>query len=203
MPTTVQQLFNYFDIKNFQQVKWGRTFNEKNQGVYIVSTSENPKENFGICDLPNFEDEQINHWINKVSRFHVDNEPATLTNVKNRLKDFWLPDENILYIGKAPNRKLGSGVSKRVNEYFRTKIGNGSPHSGGQWIKTLKDLYTFTVYYGLCDKPDEIENKMLEFFMHNVSKKSKEKLYDRNMPIPFANIKFKGNKTHGLKNQRL
>ncbi len=203
MPTTVQQLFDNFNIKDIQQVKWGTNFNEKSQGIYIVSTSRNPKENIEICDLPKFEDEQIILWINKVSGFKVDNKPATLTNVKNRLKDFWLPDENILYIGKAPNRKRGSGISKRVNEYYQTIIGNGSPHSGGQWIKTLKNLNTFTVHYGLCDKPDEIEDRMLELFMQNVSEESKKKLYDRNKPIPFANIKFKGNKIHGLKNQRL
>ncbi|MDP3441502.1 MAG: hypothetical protein Q8T08_01465, partial [Ignavibacteria bacterium] len=59
MPTTVQQLFDNFNIKDIQQVKWGTNFNEKNQGIYIVSTSRNPQKDIEICDLPNFEDEQI------------------------------------------------------------------------------------------------------------------------------------------------
>ena len=203
MPTTVQQLFNKFDILDFKKVKWGTTFNENRQGVYVVSTSSNPNEHLGISDNTNFDEEQIILWINKLTDFQVDNKPATSTNVKNRLRDFWLPDESILYIGKAPTRKSGSGISKRVREYFSTIIGDGSPHSGGQWIKTLKDLNTFTVYYGVCDRPNEIEHKMLDFFMQNVSKTTLERLYDKQMPIPFANIKFTGNKNHGFKNQRL
>lgn len=126
-----------------------------------------------------------------------------MTNVKKRLTEFWFPDESIIYIGKAPTRKKESGISKRVSEYFSTIIGNGGPHSGEQWVKTLKDLNTLTVYYGACDKPGEIEHNMLDFYMSNVSKTTLEKLYDKQLPIPFANIKFTGNKNHGLKNQRL
>ena len=201
--TTVRHLFNKFDILDFHQVKWGTIFNEKRQGVYVVSTSNNPDKHLGITDSPNFEDQQIKLWIGKLSNFQVDGNPATLTNKKNRLADFWFPDESILYIGKAPTRKSESGISKRVSEYFTTIIGNGGPHSGGQWIKALKDLNTFTVYYAACDKPGEVEHKMLEFFMSNVSTKTLANLYDKQLPIPFANIKFTGNKNHGLKNQRL
>ena len=201
--TTVRQLFNKFDISDFHQVNWGTAFNEKKQGVYVVSTSNNPDKHLGITDRPNFDNQQIKLWIGKLSNFQVDGNLATLTNIKNRLADFWFPDESILYIGKAPTRKSESGISKRVSEYFTTIIGNGGPHSGGQWIKALKDLNTFTVYYAACDKPGEVEHKMLEFFMSKVSTTTLANLYDKQLPIPFANIKFKGNKKHGLKNQRL
>ena len=201
--TTVRQLFDKFDLIDFKQVKWGTKFNETKQGVYVVSTSSNPDKHLGITDRPNFDDEQVRLWLNKLSDFQVDGVPATLTNLKYRLTKFWFSDESILYIGKAPTRKNKSGVSKRVIEYFTTGIGDGGPHSGGQWIKVLKDLNTFTVYYAPCDKPAEIEHKMLDFFMGNVSKTTLINLYDKQLPIPFANIKFTGNKNHGLKNQRL
>ena len=126
-----------------------------------------------------------------------------MTNVKNRLAEFWLPDESILYIGKASTRKNGSGISKRIREYFSTTIGDGGPHSGGQWVKSLANLNTLTVYYGVCDDPNEIEVQMLQFFMCNVSKTTLEGLYDKRLPIPFANIKVTRNKSHGFKNQRL
>lgn len=204
MPTTtVRKLFNKFDILDFQQVKWGTKFYEKKQGVYVVSTSNNPDKHLGLSDRPNFDDQQINLWISKLKDFQVDGNRATLINVKKRLTDFWFPDESILYIGKAPTRKSEGGISKRVSEYFSTIIGNGGPHSGGQWVKVLKGLNTFTVYYGTGDRPGEIEHKMLEFFISNVSETTLAKLYDKQLPIPFANIKFTGNKNHGLKNQRL
>jgi hypothetical protein len=203
MPTSVRQLFNKFGIIDFQQVRWGTIFSEKRQGIYVVSTSNNPDKYLGITDQPNFDNQQINLWISKLPDFQIDGLPATLTNIKNRLAEFWFPDESILYIGKAPTRKSKSGISKRVSEYFSTIIGNRGPHSGGQWIKTLKDIDTFTVYYSICDKPEDIEHRMLDFFMINVSKTTLLNLYDKKLPIPFANIKFTGNKNHGLKSQRL
>ena len=203
MATTVRQLFNNVDILDFNQVKWGTLFKENKEGVYVVATSENPDKHLGISDLPNFDDQLINLWISKLPNFQIDGTTATLTTLKKRLTDFWFPDESVLYIGKAPTRKNGSGISKRVTEYFSTCIGDGGPHSGGQWIKVLKDLNTFTVYYGACDKPSVVENQMLNFFKSNVSKTSLANLYDKILPIPFANINITGNKNHGLKNQRL
>lgn len=203
MPTTIRQLFNQFDIFDFEQVKWGATFYENKEGVYVVSTSNNPDKNLGISDKPNFDDQQIKLWLSKLPNFQVDGVPATIENLKNRLIEFWFPDESILYIGKAPKRKSDSGISKRVTEYFTTIIGDGGPHSGGQWIKALKALNNYTVYYGACIKPADIEKEMMAFFMDNVSETTLTKLYDKNLPIPFANIKFTGNKKHGLKNQRL
>lgn len=186
----------------FNKLSGEQHFRKRNK-VYVVSTSKNPDKHLGISDQPNFDDQQINIWISNLADFQVDGIPATLTNVKKRLTDFWFPDESILYIGKVPTRNNESGISKRVGEYFSTIIGNGGPHSGGQWVKALKDLNTFTVYYGACNKPGEIEHKMLNFFMNNVSKMTLAKLHDKQLPIPFANIKFTGNKNHGLKNQRL
>ena len=203
MATTVRQLLNHFNLLDFEKVKWGTIFNELKQGVYVAATSDNPDQHLGKTDKPNFDDQQIKLWLSKVRDFEIDGIAATLTNLKNRLTDFWLPDESILYIGKAPTRKIESGISKRVSEYFSTIIGNGGPHSGGQWIKVLKDLNNFTIYYAACDNPGVVEHKMLEYFMTNVSKQTLVKLYDKELPLPFANIKFTGNKKHGLKNQRL
>jgi len=203
MPTTIRQLFHKFDIKNFHHVKWATKFDEINEGIYVVCTSNYPDRHLGTTNMPVFDDRQINLCISTSINFQVDGLPATLENIKNRLAEFWLPDESILYIGKAPKRLSGSGISRRVSEYFSTAIGNGGPHSGGQWIKTLKGINTFSVYYGVCQKSADIENKMLRFFMSNVSKDSLSILYDKNLPLPFANIKYTGNKKHGLQNQRL
>jgi hypothetical protein len=203
MATTVKQIFNKFGIHEFKKVKWGTTFNELKQGIYIVSTSDNPNLHLGICQTPQVNQNQINLWISKLPNFLIDNVQVDSKSLINRLNSFWLPDESILYIGKAPSRKDGNGISNRVIEYFNTIIGNGGPHSGGQWIKILKQLDSFTVYYAECNDPADVENRMLEFFMKNVSEETKSLLFDKNLPLPFANIKFKGNKKHGIRNQRL
>ena len=138
MAITVRQLFNEFNILDFKKVKWGEIFNEKRQGVYVVFSSNDPDKHLGITENPLFDDKQINLWISKLPNFQIDGFPADPSVLKNRLKSFWLPDESILYIGKAPTRKNGTGISKRVMEYFSTIIGDGGPHSGGQWIKVLR-----------------------------------------------------------------
>jgi hypothetical protein len=203
MATTVQQLFDKFEIQKINKISWGTAFSENEQGIYIVSTSTNPDKHLSLTNQPEFDDGQIKLWLDKLPNFLVDQVKANPTILKSRLAQFWLPDESILYIGKAPKRKNGSGISKRVMEYFSTIIGDGGPHSGGQWIKPLKALNTYYVYYGTCDNPAVVELQMLEYFMSNVSKLTLSNLFDKELPIPFANIKFQGNKNHGLKNQRL
>lgn len=162
-----------------------------------------PDKHLGVSDMAHFNNKEIEHWIKLVPKFTVNGAKATLLNVKEHLNDFWCPDESILYIGKAPTRGNGDGISQRVKEYYSTAIGRRSPHSGGQWIKTLHDLNSSTVYYGKCQNPSETELKMLECFMSNVSINTLSKIYDKKLPVPFANIKYRGNKSHKFKNQRL
>lgn len=202
MPTTVKELLKAFNIPIIFKVKWGEHFFEVRQGIYVVSLSDEPSKHKGIKDKIAFDDTQINNWIKKLPNFLIDGQPATAHSLKARLSEFWLADESILYIGKAPKRSNGKGLSNRVQEYYKTIIGSRSPHSGGQWIKVLKDLNEVFVYCGLCDDPSYTEERMLKHFMDNVSDVSLSKLYDKNFPLPFANIRFKGNKKHGLKNQR-
>ncbi|MCH7974752.1 MAG: hypothetical protein IH949_12880 [Bacteroidetes bacterium] len=205
MPNLVSDLFNENGIKSFSKARWNEKIDSQNEGIYIISLSSDPNQNIGISVSPNFSDLQIQQWINKVPNFLIDEKKPTLDLVKNRLLEFWLHDENILYIGKAPRRSNNKGVGNRVSEYYRTILGNGSPHSGGQWIKTLANLKDAYVYYGFTKNPTEIEFNMLTNFMSNVNETTKEKLRDTDLPLPFANIRYKTgvDKNHGMKNQRL
>lgn len=205
MTTTIQRLFNHFNLKEYHRICWATRFAERRQGIYIVSTSDQADRHNGISKEPQLSNTIILKWIEKLPNFRLDNVVPTLQTLKLRLSEFWLPDESILYIGKAPTRKNGSGISKRVTEYFDTVIGDGRPHSGGQWIKALSNLSSLFVYYAPCDKPTEMEERMLEFFMNNVSPKTLGQLKDKDLPLPFANLRYKPSidKKHGLKNQRL
>lgn len=205
MPNLVSDLFKENGIKTFSKVKWDEKIDSQNDGIYVISLSSDPNQNFGLSDSPNFSDLKIKQWLDNVPNFQIDDKKPNLEIVKNRLLEFWQPDENILYIGKAPRRSNNKGVGNRVSEYYRTILGNGSPHSGGQWIKTLANLKDAYVYYGFTKNPMEIEFNMLTNFMSNVSETTKEKLRDSVLPLPFANIRYKTrvDKNHGMKNQRL
>jgi len=212
MNTTVSDLFRASGISDFDSAKWDQPVKTEREGVYIVSTSDDPNQNLRTINTPEFADQILNLWIRKLldckkPKFTLDQCEPTIANVKKRLSTFWLPDENIIYIGKAPRRKNESTLGplgKRIKEYYDHEIGNHGNHSGGQWIKTLKNLNSFFVYYGEVDDPGSIEQEMLKQFMSNVSQQTLHLLRDKKLPLPFANIRFRGrDKNHGFKCQKL
>ena len=147
MPTTVQALFESNEITKTFVTNWNSNIRTEASGVYIVSVSEDPnwlpREPLTIT----LNEKTLGQWIKTVTGFSIDNNPATIPALTSRLEEFWLPDESILYIGKAPKRAKGTGLRTRVGEYYRTQIGASSPHSGGQWIQTLNDLDDYYVHY--------------------------------------------------------
>jgi hypothetical protein len=205
MPTTVKELFDKFQVQELNMIHWGTEISEPRQGIYIVSMSISPENNLVTMPEPSFNEDAIQLWINRVSAFTIDGVKPNPTSLKKRLTEFWLPYESILYIGKASQRMNGKGLGKRISEYYKTIIGDGHPHSGGQWIKTLENLALTYVYYGINDAPVKCERQMPEHFMAKVSQETKNALRDKTLPLPFANIRYKPrvDKKHGMKNQRL
>jgi hypothetical protein len=134
-------------------------------------------------------------WIENVPTLKLDGARPTPEMLTERLSQFWLPDETILYLGKA-----GTSLRKRVGDYHRTPLGAPRPHAGGHWIKTLSLLDRLNVFYALSSNPETDEDKMLGTFVKNVSSQTKSLLQDPELPIPFANLEFpKGrSKNHGI-----
>jgi hypothetical protein len=116
------------------------------------------------------------------------------------MSEFWLPDENILYFGKAPKRSYRKGVGNRVGEYYKTDYGEAKPHAGGHWLKALKNLNELFVYYVETENCGEIEINMLSYFCENVSDGTRSQLRDKKLSLPFANLELKKGqrKNHGL-----
>lgn len=208
MPTTVKLLVEKVNLQpdKIQKVKWNTSITSKKEGVYIVSTSDSAETKECIEECPISMD-ILKGWIKKLSGFELDGELTFDANaISKRLSQFWLPDENILYIGKAPLRKGGKGgIGNRVQEYYETPAGDRSPHAGGHWIKALEKLDEFNVYYVECNNSASIEAKMLEEFAKGVSERSKEQLPDKETILPFANLEDgnKKRKKHGLGHMKL
>ncbi|WKZ70018.1 MAG: hypothetical protein QY331_01965 [Melioribacteraceae bacterium] len=203
MPTILNDLFEKFHVKKQNRVKWGEEISSQNESVYIISLSDEPSKNNGLLENPLIDQNKLLEWFRKSPTLTIDGK-KNIQLLEERLKEFWLPDENILYIGKAPRRKNGKALSNRISEYYSTKIGDGSPHSGGQWIKVLSNLPSCYVYYGFTKDAAGVEDEMLDHFIENVSISTKEKLRDPSLPLPFANIRHRGkDKKHGMQNQRV
>lgn len=201
MPTLVNNLIENFNLSPVKSVRWNEIPTTEQEGVYIVSLSNNPEKNNGIQKSVPISKDIIKKWIAKVDGFELDKiNTFNSDKIIKRLSEFWLPDENILYIGKASKRKSGSGIATRVNEYYRTDYGEKSPHAGGHWLKSLSILNELSVFYSPCENSGKVEEDMLKFFCNNVSEETKINLRDSNLPLPFANLRLKRgqDKNHGL-----
>ncbi len=122
--------------------------------------------------------------ISRVPSIELDKVNATAPGIINRLKQFWLADESVLYIGKA------TSLQSRIHAYYATPLGDRGPHAGGHWIKTLSVLHgTFLQFAEVADCEGS-ECELLQAFVRQVSPTTRQSVGDP--PLPFANLEFCG-----------
>lgn len=200
MPTSVKSIEDYFGVTVCHTVKWREKVPIDKHGIYIISTSHNtsylPQESSSFV----LSAEQISLWRKNAPDLTLQNNPITNEELISHLRKFWLPDESILYIGKAERETL----KKRISRYYRHKIGKRSPHCGGYWLKLLDNLSSLNIHLIVIENNNisEIEERMLQYFINNVSPLTKELLLDKELRLPFANLQLRAKviKKHGLLN---
>lgn len=207
MPTTIKQVVEKAGLSStdIKEVKWNTSIGCKEEGIYIISLSENIESNRTIKEIP-LSMTILETWIKRLDYFIIDKkETKDPKIIRERLSEFWIPDESILYIGKAPLRKRGGGIGNRVQEYYDTAIGEARPHAGGHWIKLLKNLNELHVFYITCKNSEAIEKEMLSLFGKMVSESTQKSLATKGPILPFANLEngFKQRKKHGLSHMKL
>jgi hypothetical protein len=189
-----------------QPVRWCQPLPDQRCGVYVVSLSVSSTDKYD-CLLRNapIDVGKVQAWIENVPRLRLDLLPPTPEKLTERLSRFWLPDESILYIGKA-GPSASRHLSKRVDEYYSTPLGDSGPHAGGRWIQTLLPsvLENLRVYWAATSDPVGAEDALMRTFIHNVSIQTRESLHDPNHPFPFANLEYRTGgrrciKNHGIK----
>jgi len=185
-----------------QTVKWGQPLDSSSVGIYFVSTNKDPNLiRTSYINAP-IDEDIIQFWIKKVPTIQVDGKPATVESISQRLSSFWLPDENIIYIGQTESRK---GLKSRVNQYYNTELGERKPHAGGHWVKTLKILNELFIHFIPLQNAADIEKKIMRNFVSQVSEQTKENLFDPYLPLPFANLELEqgSRKKHGISKSKL
>ena len=204
MATSVYGLLETVGLNadRLKTARWGQTIESSSIGVYFISTSKDPNSILTLYDNAPLDDIILKSWIRKVATIQVDGIPATLDSLKQRLNSFWLPDENIIYIGQTESSK---GLRGRITQYYSTELGERKPHAGGHWIKTLKVLNELFVHYIPSQHAGDTEKKIMRSFISQVSEQTKENLFDSTLPIPFANLELEqGNrKNHGISKSKL
>ena len=114
----------------------------------------------------------------------IDGKAATPEALARRVERFWLPDEPVLYIGKA------TSLSGRISQYYTTALGARSPHAGGWFLKLLSMVDEIYVHYVTSQEPEQTEHAMLEGFCAGVSAATRAALHDPDHPFPFANLEW-------------
>lgn len=187
MATSIKELVEKVGLSpaKIQSVKWNTPINCKSEGVYIVSLSDSAEGSVTMEEFPISMD-ILRRWIEKLGYFTVDGKETKDTGIiKNRLAEFWLTDESILYIGKA-----STSIGNRVRQYYNTAIGESRPHAGGHWIKLLKNLNNLAIFYIPCKDAEKIEGELLAKFGEQTSDRTKAKLLNKGPILPFANLEM-------------
>ena len=184
---TVDELFEVAGVMpgNVKRVRWNDRPCCSSAGLYVVSSSPEPDKDIPSGEI-RFDDSSVRRWINRLPDFTIDGAKPSVNSLEDRLSDFWIPEENILYVGMTKK-----SLARRIGAYYSTELGAGKPHSGGQWLKTLANLAELYVYYAPSSNPEEGERKMLTEF------------YEKQGDYPFANLTgSQGRRAHGLDKQR-
>jgi len=195
MPSTVSHLLDAASLPLAGVVPWSSVVPSRGRGIYIVSMSSKFSRNDRVFEAAPIDGNAVSRWISRVPAIELDRQPTPSPDeLVMRLSEFWLPDESILYVGKA------TSLRTRVRGYCATPLGDRRPHAGGHWIKTISILSETFVYFAETQTPEETESMLIQTFVDGVSSDTKQKLRDPKHPFPFANLEYpKGNrKVHGI-----
>jgi len=137
---TVAELFLKTKLILKEPVPWGTPVSECGEGVYVVARVGNANGGCEACELP-FKDPL----------------PSNLVINPEYDRQRWPPNEPVLYIGGTKR-----SLCVRIAEFYCHKVGDKSPHAGGQVVKLLE--CGLWVYWSPTTHPGGCENKMLSAF---------------------------------------
>lgn len=207
MPSSGRTVFAAAGLEPGGSVRWAAPVLAPNSelatGVYVVACTNDidvTKGEWRACPLSK---PAIDELLEARPELRVDGERPNSRELGERLGGFWLAEESIVYIGLAGPRKRRprhGELAGRVNDYYKTKLGARSPHTGGWFLKTLSVLDDLVVHYAYCDHVNRAEQQMLNAFAKGVSVESREELQDRERVMPFANLEHPPGvrKRHGI-----
>lgn len=157
--------------------QWGRPLAAPGPGVFAIELT---------APLPSapIELTRVGKWIERVETLRLDGARPTSKALAARLAAFWLPSQTVLYIGSSD-----ASIGRRVAAMARTELGDRRPYAGGHWLKTLRSLDGLRIWWAPTDATEEYEDAVLEAFAEQVSDAERSALPDREVVLPFANLR--------------
>ncbi len=185
MPIAPTALFAQVGLKIEGSARWGERVPCTSPGVYAISLCGDPRDNGCLRATSGISVDLVRAWIDSVPTFLFNGTARPdASDVAAFLERFWMPDECIVYIGKA------TCLRQRLGSFVRHRLGERRPHAGGHWLKTLADCDNLFVHFCVGDSADAAEkeeSEVIEAFRKGVSAATKARLFNPQMPIPFAN----------------
>lgn len=183
-----EELFRKAGLRLGGSAKWGQPIPVRAPGVYVIEAPA-PSSN-----AP-FDDKAVAAWVARIPGMLVDGQSASAETVKARLAEFWIPSTTVVYIGLA-----GTSLATRLQQYYKTPLGDSKPHAGGHWLRTLRDLTSFTVSWAESDNPARDEDLLLRVFAKSIESSDLPARVKAGPVLPFANRQTADGtrKTHGI-----
>jgi len=192
VPVSIRALFAAVGLVPSEPIPWGVDLPTNKAGVYVVSLTPDPDVLTGTFRVAPISLTRIDDWLSRQPGVSLDGERTKAAALAQRLSESWLPDEVVLYVGKATN------LRRRVRQFRETKLGEKKPHAGGYFLKTLElcpppgsgeETETrLWVFYATAEEPERTEARMLAFFCAGSGY--------RLPALPFANLQYR--KPHGI-----
>ncbi|MCO4261484.1 hypothetical protein NG697_00765 [Pseudarthrobacter sp. MDT3-26] len=200
MTISVGELFEKSELHPAGVVIWGDQVPLDRPGVYVVASTPDVSDAVGRSGIYQPDFEALASLRTNCPSVTVDGAPATSEQLADRIGAFWIPESAVLYVGLA-----GTSVRNRLNQYYRTQIGQRAPHAGGWWLKTLDNLGELFVHYAATEAPKSAEARLLETFAAAVHPSLRRALHDSERIAPFANVQVQDGtlKRHGMAGYKL
>jgi transcription elongation factor GreA len=183
-PLSAQELLRAQGLPADGPVLWGQPARSREPGIFIVEMATS------LAQAP-IDITAVRTWVDRVPELRLDGERPTPTELADRLAAFWLPGQQVLYVGRTA-KTLGP----RIAAAYATPLGDRRPHAGGHWLKTLHRIGQLRVWWAETKAPEEYEDALLAAFAATVDPEVQARLYDPAVALPWANL---GSPTGGRK----
>ncbi len=152
-------------------VEWREDVRSSKPGVYLVETIE-------ARNRAPLDSSQLAAWIDN---WHLKGKPSGVESLRRTLAARWRPDSRVLYVGKTHG-----SLRTRLRQFCQHKIGNTSPHAGGQSVLALTPTKDRRVWWIECAESALLERWALRAHAALLRMRFAEER-DEETLLPFAN----------------
>lgn len=152
-PLNGRDMLRAADLSVEGPLLWGKPVLGSSPGVFVV---ELPAPTAKVSIDP----DAIREWLGRAPNLRLDGKRPSVAELQSRLASFWIPDQQVLYIGSSQK-----GVGARLAGMYKTPLGERRPQPAGYWLRTLHDLNKCRIWWAPVPDPELYEDQLIEAFV--------------------------------------